>query len=583
MSFARLTLILLLMFATPAGAVLVGVDVRGVEGELRDNVRKRLGIVTVQGESDVPDSHVAWLHRKAEDQIRAALEPFGYYGVTVTSRLEETKDGLRAVYEISKGSPVRVTELALELEGEGSGDRTLQGAIETFPLKKGDVLDHRLYESGKRTIANLLAERGYFEAELETHRVGVEPDAGSAEIRLHWKTGRRYAMGPVQFDGGQFSEDFMMRFVSFERGQPFEQDKLVELQRSLLDTDYFAHVGVQAVRESAEDGQVPVRVTLAARKRDVYSAGVGYGTDSGLSVQAGYRRRWVNQRGHRFRSEAVVAQRRKDLSLQYGIPVHRDNIREYAIGLDVMDEETDNVERTGAVASVSQSATWHGWDRVLSINLLRERFQLGPEAERDALEGKQDAKVLYPMLRLSKSDYDDPVIPAEGWRLDGYLRGGTESLVSDTSFVQVGLGARLIVPAWRRDRVLLRGEAATTWSGDFEDLPASLRYFAGGDRNLRGFGYQELGPENDRGEVIGGKHLLLGSVEYEHMLTEKWGVATFVDAGNAFNDTDFDAEVGTGIGVRWRSPVGTVRLDVAAAVTEPGDPVRFHLVIGPDL
>lgn len=573
----------LLTLSLAARAVLMDVSIQGINGELKDNVQKHLGIVQVIKDDKVPDSHVAWLHARAPEQIREALEPFGYYRVKVDSSLDKAPGGLKATYRIDPGSPVKVTALDLSLDGAGAKDAALKSALASFPLKRGDVLDHRKYESGKREIQRLLAERGYFDAELTTHEVKVDPDALSAEIHLHFHTGPRYQLGPVQFDGAQFPAEFMQRFVDFEQGDPYEQSKLLSLQKTLLDTDYFANVNVNAVRDSAQGLEVPVRVTVSPQKRNVYSAGVGYGTDTGARVQGALERRWVNRHGHRLRVEAQVGERKSGVDAQYGIPVHRGNVQQYALGASYKDEQSDTVDSRSAELSVSQVASWHGWDRVIALKALLERFKLRTGAQPDELNGTQDATVLYPVLRLTKSRSNDPVVPTRGWKLEGYARAGLDTLLSDTSFAQVGGGAKLILPAWGRDRILLRADAATTWADKFDRLPPSLRYFAGGDYSVRGYDYQSLAPTNDQGTVIGGKYLLVGSAEYDHMFTEHWGLALFSDAGNAFSGTHFNPEAGTGVGLRWRSPVGMVRVDVASAVTEPGNPLQLHVVIGPEL
>ncbi|MFP5506345.1 MAG: autotransporter assembly complex protein TamA, partial [Gammaproteobacteria bacterium] len=125
-------------------------------------------------------------------------------------------------------------------------------------------------------------------------------------------------------------------------------------------------------------------------------------------------------------------------------------------------------------------------------------------------------------------------------------------------------------------------EGATTWIDGFRELPASLRFFAGGDQSVRGYDFQELGPRDASGQVIGGKHLVFGSLEYEHRVHGNWGVAAFVDTGNAFNSTHEGLETGAGIGLRWRSPIGMVRLDLAAAVSQD-NALRLHFTLGPDL
>ena len=123
-----------------------------------------------------------------------------------------------------------------------------------------------------------------------------------------------------------------------------------------------------------------------------------------------------------------------------------------------------------------------------------------------------------------------------------------------------------------------------TFSPDFRDLPATLRFFTGGDQTVRGFRYLELGPRDAAGESIGGRALIAGSLEVDYRFLERWAVAAFHDAGNALDSfSSLSLERGIGGGLRWLSPIGLIRLDAAFAVSRPGSPLRIHFIIGPDL
>jgi translocation and assembly module TamA len=141
------------------------------------------------------------------------------------------------------------------------------------------------------------------------------------------------------------------------------------------------------------------------------------------------------------------------------------------------------------------------------------------------------------------------------------------------------------MPAGRQQRLITRLSLGAMVVDDFNQLPPELRFFAGGDRSIRGFDYQQLGTTNAAGLVIGGEYLAVGSIEFERYFLPKWGAAVFVDGGDAFRTGEFDMNIGAGIGVRWRSPVGVVRVDVAKPVSDSvgGDSIRFHVTIGPDL
>src|SRR5690606_20729224 len=190
----------------------------------------------------------------------------------------------------------------------------------------------------------------------------------------------------------------------------------------------------------------------------------------------------------------------------------------------------------------------------------------------------------FPQLTLGRTVANDALYPTRGfsWRL--LTRGSASALGADVEFLQWQTDAALIRGVGDSNRIILRGTAGSieTPSGSIERIPPSFRFYAGGDRSVRGYGYQELGPRIDDGTRIGAKRLLVGSLEWEHMFTPTWGGAVFVDAGDAFDST-FDPSVGVGVGLRWRSPVGPVRVDIARGLDDPERSFRLHLQLGPPL
>jgi len=157
-------------------------------------------------------------------------------------------------------------------------------------------------------------------------------------------------------------------------------------------------------------------------------------------------------------------------------------------------------------------------------------------------------------------------------------------VVSDISFLQGDLRGKLILPLLG-GRFITRADLGGSIAADFQELPVSQRFFAGGDFSVRGYAYNSLGPTNASGEVVGGKHLIVGSAEYDHYFGQKkrFGVALFIDAGNAFDFSQFDLFTGAGAGVRWRFPFGLLRIDGAQALDDPDHPWRLHISLGPDL
>ncbi|WP_449423292.1 autotransporter assembly complex protein TamA, partial [Rhodanobacter lindaniclasticus] len=192
------------------------------------------------------------------------------------------------------------------------------------------------------------------------HRVEVNRGERRAVVKLAWETGVRYRYGQVHFDGSQFNEGFLDRYVPFQSGDYFSQDQLLTLQQALNGADYFAVVNVLPDVDEAKHGVVDVTVQLAPAKRTIYTGGPFIGTDTGFGVRGGVERRWVNRRGHKWKNELVVAQRLKTLSTMYTIPMPGPNQRSYNIGANYRDADTTTSQSRTLELVGNETRQWHG-------------------------------------------------------------------------------------------------------------------------------------------------------------------------------------------------------------------------------
>ncbi|MBT8442620.1 MAG: BamA/TamA family outer membrane protein, partial [Gammaproteobacteria bacterium] len=183
-----------------------------------------------------------------------------------------------------------------------------------------------------------------------------------------------------------------------------------------------------------------------------------------------------------------------------------------------------------------------------------------------------------------KLEADDALRPAHGYRLGLEISGANDSLGSDTTFVQVDATAKWIYSFENQSRFLIRGRLGFTSERNFEELPPSVRFFAGGDNSVRGYEFESLGPVDADGDVIGGDRIAVASVEYDFPFSASWSGAVFLDVGNAFTGSDFDAKQGAGFGLRWQSPVGPIRFDIAWPIDDAVEQgARLHVSLGADL
>ena len=571
-----LAAVLCLVFAAPLRAERVAVVVEGVEGDMAQSVRASIELTKYE-DRDVSPIEVRRLFEQADEQIRQALEPFGYYHAEATGKLERPEPAqYRATFRVTPGEPVIVRKQRVVIGGDATQLEVVKAALEHFQPKQGERLDHGAYERSKLEIATALANEGYVRAQLVKRRVEVVRAANSAEIDLEWDPGPRHHFGEVHYSDAQFPDSFLQRYTPWRPGQFYSTDELLELQQALVDADYFSAVAVSPDLEHAKDASVPIDVALVPAKRTVYTASVYVSTDTGPGGKVGFERRWLNRRGHKLSSDVQYSTRMEDYRIQYLIPKPGRPNRNLTFGVGYRDEETDSsTSRMARAAATQVTDRWKGFTRTLGLQYLNGDFEIAKE--------QHSTSLLYAEGVLTRKKANDLYFPLSGYNLLYGLRVAAESVASETSFAQVRAEAKWLQQAGKDGRVILRGMLGGMVVDNFDALPPELRFFAGGDRSIRGFDYQQIGDLDAAGEVVGGEYQAIASAEYEHYFLERWGAAIFVDAGDAFTKS-FDVNVGAGVGLRWKSPVGLVRLEIARPVVSDFDHSwRVHLIIGPDL
>ncbi|MDQ3229753.1 MAG: autotransporter assembly complex protein TamA, partial [Pseudomonadota bacterium] len=539
---------------------------------------------------------LAYLVQEAEAETREALEPFGYYApvITVTrdppsSEAAPTTGPVAVTIDVRLGEAIRVRRAEVGIAGDGNDDRYLKEELAAFQPQPGALFDHTLYEGSKARISRRLAERGYFDADFLARKVEVTRADNAADIDLRWNSGDRYDMGAVTFTQAPnriIREDLLGKLIYWNEGDYYHQGRLDRLRKSLVSLDYFSRIDIEPQPENATpDKRVPVQVTLTPAKRSIYTAGLSYGTDSGGGVILGVERRYLNDRGHKALAQLDYAQRRKTLTLQYRIPAFAWLDGWYTGSLQAADEQTDYIDTRRLELVGSRSGEINQYlTAIASLHTLRERWAY-TGTEEDPLY--RYATFTFPSLRAEYIDADDRMYPRDALGGTLMLRGGVEGAGSDASFAQLQLGTRWFKGLGDRSRLLVRGEVGHTYTDALVQIPPSLRFYAGGDRSVRGYAYREIGPRitgGTRGQAfaLGAKNMATASVEYEQYFSGAWGGAVFVDSGTAFDDRP-EWRTGIGVGLRWKSPVGPVRVDLAHGLDDPDSSFQLHINIGADL
>jgi translocation and assembly module TamA len=552
------------------------VSFEGLPEQATDNARALVDLVDLA--CDAPD----WRLRRAFDlapgQIRDALEVFGYYSVEVQARLRRDDDCWQADFDVSPGEPVRLRDIRVEVIG-GSEAAQAWAALEAgTPLRAGDAFLHADYESFKGRFDRLSRRLGFFDAAFEQSRVDVYPEQLAADVTLVFRAGRRYRIGAVGFDQDVIDESLATRFLRFEPDEYYDATRIAELYEDLQLTGFFELVEVDTRPRPDPYYDVELDIRLKAARPQTFSAGVGFGTDTGIKLRAGYINRLVNTAGHQWEARGDVSRVIQEAGVSYRLPLEDPRSEWLSFDLGYKREDNESALSQEVKFGVKQlKRRPGGWLETRFVDLGYEKFEVGLD----------DGETFLPVPGLSwtHTALGEGARPLRGHRVNFRISGTLEALGANTQFLQADVYGKLVLPLWSGARFLVRGELGATIKDELSTLPASVRYFAGGDTSVRGYDYKTLGPTDEFGLVVGGSNLLVGSIEVEQRLFGNWAVAAFSDAGNAFEDfDDFKVEVGVGAGLRWFSPLGPIRVDIAVPLDDDApDDYRLHITLGPDL
>ncbi|MEH0743071.1 outer membrane protein assembly factor [Vibrio cholerae] len=562
--------LLTLFLSTGALAQEVSLSILGLDGELEDNVEAYL--------SSIPEKEYSTglrFQARLERTITEALNALGYYHPEFTFQVG--KESTELSVTVQPGEPILIEKVDIQIAGEAANDADFNVLIAQSGLVEGARLNHSQYDALKSGIRNLALRKGYFEGDYQVSRLEIAPELNQAFIRLYYDSGMRYAFGRNTITGSQIREDRVASLSPYEEGEPYLVSKVGEYNQNLSNTDWFSSVFVEPdLSYLGQTRELPMKVSLAPQARNQIETGIGYSTDVGVRGTLKWKKPWVNDKGHSFDSSFSLSIPEQTITAGYKIPL-QDALNEYyriQYGMKNLDQrDTQSLE-----SNLSVERHWvldSGWHRTVYVRYLLESYE----------QGLQDdtGHFLLPGISFSRSRVRGGTMPMWGDRQSVTIEYGDPSIISETRVTRIMGGTTWIRGIGQNHRGILRVDGGANIADEFEKLSPSLRFFAGGDNNLRGYGYESVSPVDESGALTGAKYIATSTLEYQYRVHGNWWGALFFDYGDAFNDTP-DFKRGTGFGVRWASPVGPVRLDFAWGLdADPGDEFRVHFTLGPDL
>lgn len=508
--------------------------------------------------------------------VTDASNSLGYYHTESAAQFNAGENCWELTLMVTPGPRAVLASVDLQVRGEPDVQAYFSDILADTPVRSGAPLHHGDYETLKDALSARAADNGFFGARFEQAEVALDLQSNTAATTVIFDPGLQFRIGEITVvRDGNLSDALIDGLMQIDQGDYYSSASLADLGQRLDASQYFRQVRVSPLLGEASQQSVPLRVELSMRPRHAWTAGLGFATDTGPQARLSYENRFVNSRGHKLEASAVVSGVRAQVDTDYVIPL-RDAARQslnFAGGYSFDDNESFENRQLKVEAGLRNENS-SGWLQRVFLQMQRDQYIIDVE----------EATSVLSMLgaSLSRTRADNLINPTSGWKFFTQVRGATENLLSDTSFVQLDVSGKYVF-GFGRSRLISRLDVGATWIDATEELPASLRYFTGGDQSIRGYDFRTLGPLNENGEVIGGKQLVVGSLEYDFMVRNNWRVAVFADSGNSFNSTsEFEFRHSAGIGIRWLSPIGPVRVDLAHPI-DSEESFRLHVTMGPDL
>lgn len=548
-------------------------SIQGVSDEVLANIQTHLQMSNDKialSPLGFPRSNEYILHK-----VKEALHALGYYQGQMNLSGEHSHWEL----DIELGQRAVWGQISIQVAGSGQGFLPFEQFVQTSLLQPGRPVHHGDYESEKNRLIALAHSHGFVEAHFTKNRFLIAADKNSADLDWVLDSGERYRVNQVLLSGSSLSDEFLARYLTVKAGDSYQLEQVFKTQQNLNRSGYFSQVQIEPEARS-DTRSMDIHIRLFDAEKYLLKTQLGYGSDSGGKLGFSWQDTRVNQAGHNYQLGFDTNRVETTSSFQYKLPLRGDNnewLNRYSFRY--RDDELAISKTHSFESRLLQKHSSH-WFSQAALVLATEQIASNQTIEKYL-------EYLTPLWQINYFSVDDPFKAVAGWRWQAEIRAGHPAISDpDLQFVQVQQAFKRIDAFSEQWRMIYRLDLGYTHMDEQEfstNMPSSYRFFAGGDASVRGYRYQTLGPRDEFGELIGGKHLVKLGVELDRQISESWRGAIFYDVGNAFNHWhSLDLKRGLGLGVRWVTPIGSIRIDYARSLDLPKE-WRWHITIGPDL
>lgn len=561
-------------------------------------LRTHLDLSRYRNRDDLGDEHLQFMLDTLDEQVQQLTSTEGYFSPLISVKVEPELGSLLSPPQASGSHTGVIRHIQVRVEaGPHTSINSLDinadgGSIEPDAGRIADIRAHwslplgarfrqQDWDNAKNQGLEKLQRHDYAAARIAHSQATIHPEDQAADLSVRYDSGPRFTLGPLQITGTRRYPDSIIEHVNpLNIGEEYDVNRLLSLQRQIQNTPYFSNaiVGIDNDPEHAE--RAPVKVQVSEYPIQRIRTGLGYATDTGAQVEGRYTHLNVFDRAWMFDSQLRIEQKRQFGLLNLAMPPDTKN---FVNSINTSWERTklEGVDLRSFRSGLRRSRNGELYDTAYTLTYYRDELQLENAATlpSNTIITPGQHQALVPGFSWARRNVDDPIFPRQGNLLTLETGFAVKGIVTDQTFARLYGRFKQYFPIAKRDMIILRTElGGVLTQGSAAQVPASLLFRAGGNESVRGYSFQSIGNEQ-KGIIYPTKYLLTGSVEYQHWFTETWGSALFYDAGSAA-DSWIQRQFynGVGGGARWRSPVGSLNLDLAYGVQK--QQFRPHISLG---
>ena len=546
------------------------------DSEIKDMIEEHLPLITQQQEEVLDKEQVGFLAEEAPDNVKTMLRSKGYFNSKVS--LTEKNGGYTV--HIIPGPRTKISNVSVAILGDILSDGNLaeyyRNAMSNWQQPVGSDFNQDDWESSKTSVLSAVTRKGYPLAKLGNTQATVNPDTATADLNVIVDSNRPILFGNFEITGTQrYPEQIVSGLARFQPGMPYDLDLLLDLQQALEQNGHYSGASVQADFDHLQDDRVPVKVSVTEVKRHKLETGVRLDSEYGLGGRIAYDHYNLFNKG--YIGSVVWDMDKYETTLAAGISQPRNYRGKYwTTNVSYNRSTTQNLEKRSLSSGIWYVRDRNGIDARLGVEFLVEDRKI-PDTDYDL--GKSHATMLTASWK--RQLLNSELHPENGYYLDGKIGTTLGKFLSSTVLTRASARAGYFFTPENKKigTFIIRGQAGYTVARKDAEVPSGLMFRSGGASSVRGYELDSIGLAGPNGSVLPERAVFVGSLEYQLPFTRTLSGAVFHDMGDVSNNfKHMTLKHGSGLGVRWFSPLAPFSFDIAYGHSDRK--IRWHISLG---